>query len=242
MAEQVVIDNIYDELDMLTQKCIAKNKSSFFALFNSFFTLTSKDLIVVNCYVNKNSNIDMKKYIPLKGTSIREEHYGITAVSLSEYKKDVAYIVGKEHFRNESKSLTCVSVPIRVSKKIAGYLSLSSYKCNNVNGLRVFIESLSHNIEYEMNKLNIVKKLTGYASVLTDKYINFQLDAFSIKEREVIYRLLKGRSNFEIAQEMYISEATVKTHLKHIYEKCGTKNKTDTAVLILCRDLLENFG
>ncbi len=240
--EEDINNKTHKDLDILVGKCIAKSKSTFFALFNSFFTLTTEELVVINSFINKNSNVDIKKFVPLKGISLKEEHYGISAVSLSAYKKDVAYIVGKEHFRNESKNLTCVSVPLKYEKEVIGYLSLSSYKCNYVNGLRVFMECLSHNIEYELVKLNIIKRLNAYANVISQKYKDINLEELSHKEKEVIYGLLKGHSNFEIAQEMYISEATVKTHLKHIYDKCGTKNKTDTALLMLCRDLLENIG
>ncbi len=47
----------------------------------------------------------------------------------------------------------------------------------------------------------------------------------SPREREVIPLLNKGLSNREIAEKLFVSLATVKTHLHSIYEKTGTKSR-----------------
>ena len=47
------------------------------------------------------------------------------------------------------------------------------------------------------------------------------------KEIEVIEKILNGKSRKEIADELHISENTVKTHLKHIYEKLEVANKQE---------------
>ncbi|MGY1617320.1 response regulator transcription factor [Geodermatophilus sp. SYSU D00691] len=39
----------------------------------------------------------------------------------------------------------------------------------------------------------------------------------------------RGTSNCAIAEELFVSEATVKTHLVHVYEKLGV-NDRDAAV------------
>src|SRR5690606_17464920 len=41
----------------------------------------------------------------------------------------------------------------------------------------------------------------------------------SAREREVLGLVARGTSNREIARELFISEATVKTHLTHLYAK-----------------------
>jgi len=49
----------------------------------------------------------------------------------------------------------------------------------------------------------------------------------TVKEREVLDLLAKGMANREIASTLVISTATVKSHLAHIYEKLGAKNRQD---------------
>jgi len=48
----------------------------------------------------------------------------------------------------------------------------------------------------------------------------------SPREREVLTLLVSGRSNRDIARELFLSEATVKTHLIHLYDKLGVDSRT----------------
>ncbi|GGQ47546.1 response regulator [Streptomyces mutabilis] len=47
----------------------------------------------------------------------------------------------------------------------------------------------------------------------------------SAREREVLALVAKGTTNKEIAKSLFISEATVKTHLNHLYTKLGVKDR-----------------
>jgi DNA-binding CsgD family transcriptional regulator len=49
----------------------------------------------------------------------------------------------------------------------------------------------------------------------------------SERERQVIALLLKGRTYKMIAKELFLSENTVKTHIKNIYAKLNVRNKTE---------------
>lgn len=46
------------------------------------------------------------------------------------------------------------------------------------------------------------------------------------RENDVLSAVARGLTNREIAKEMFISEATVKTHLVHVYEKLGVTSRT----------------
>lgn len=50
--------------------------------------------------------------------------------------------------------------------------------------------------------------------------------ALSSREIQILGLLATGMTNRQIAKDLFISEATVKTHLVHIYEKLGVDNRT----------------
>ena len=56
------------------------------------------------------------------------------------------------------------------------------------------------------------------------------------REKELLVLLLKGKSNKEISDLLYVSTETVKTHLQNIYRKLGVKNRMEAAVLLLSRE------
>jgi DNA-binding CsgD family transcriptional regulator len=47
------------------------------------------------------------------------------------------------------------------------------------------------------------------------------------REREIILKVVQGKSNADIAGELFISLATVKTHLHNIYQKIGVDSRYD---------------
>lgn len=47
------------------------------------------------------------------------------------------------------------------------------------------------------------------------------------REREIILKVIQGKSNADIAGELFISLATVKTHLHNIYKKIGVDSRYD---------------
>lgn len=50
--------------------------------------------------------------------------------------------------------------------------------------------------------------------------------ALSAREREILGALATGESNRQLAARFFVSEATIKTHLIHIYQKLGVDNRT----------------
>lgn len=58
-----------------------------------------------------------------------------------------------------------------------------------------------------------------------------QLDALGEREREVAVAVGLGRSNAEIAAELYMSLPTVKTHVSRVLTKLGLNNRVQIALL-----------
>lgn len=62
--------------------------------------------------------------------------------------------------------------------------------------------------------------------------------ALSGRELEILGLLARGLSNRAIARELFISEATVKTHLVHVFDKLGVDNRTAAITTALQRGLI----
>jgi DNA-binding NarL/FixJ family response regulator len=57
------------------------------------------------------------------------------------------------------------------------------------------------------------------------------LDLLTPRETEVMALIARGRSNSEIAAELYLSEPTVKTHVTRIFAKIGVRDRVHAVVL-----------
>lgn len=64
----------------------------------------------------------------------------------------------------------------------------------------------------------------------------------STRELEVLSLVAKGYSNKEIARQLRISEATVKTHLLHAFGKLGVDDRTAAVTVALERGILRLEG
>jgi two-component system nitrate/nitrite response regulator NarL len=62
------------------------------------------------------------------------------------------------------------------------------------------------------------------------------LDALSARERAVATLVQRGLRNKEIADELGLTEGTVKVHLHKVFEKLGVRSRTDLILLGQARD------
>jgi DNA-binding NarL/FixJ family response regulator len=66
-----------------------------------------------------------------------------------------------------------------------------------------------------------------------------EFDELTAREQEVFRLIANGLSNTEIAQELYISDTTVKTHVTHILQKLDLRDRVQAVVLAYQTGLFE---
>jgi DNA-binding NarL/FixJ family response regulator len=76
------------------------------------------------------------------------------------------------------------------------------------------------------------------AERLIDRARGTAADALSAREIEVLLLAARGLGNSEIAQELFVSAATVKAHLTHIYRKLGVGDRTAAVTAALERGII----
>ncbi|MGD8903511.1 MAG: response regulator transcription factor [Anaerolineae bacterium] len=66
------------------------------------------------------------------------------------------------------------------------------------------------------------------------------LEVLTPREREVFFLASRGLKNAEIADELYLSEKTIKTHLRNIYNKLNLASKSELRLFAVKMGLAED--
>lgn len=59
---------------------------------------------------------------------------------------------------------------------------------------------------------------------------NAPVTEFTSREYDVLRELITGKSNKQIAETLFVSEETVKTHIQHMLEKTGYANRVELSI------------
>jgi DNA-binding NarL/FixJ family response regulator len=83
-----------------------------------------------------------------------------------------------------------------------------------------------------MKKKDLLKPLTHLSSA--------KLDILSPREMEIMELISKSMTNEEIADKLFISSKTVKTHLRNIFMKAGIRNRVEAALVYTRHTLISH--
>ena len=115
-----------------------------------------------------------------------------------------------------------------------------------VTGLRIgaddyivkpfILPNLLARIEAVLRRCQWQKEAAPKQEAVLNKNVN--IDALTPKEKEVLALVAKGASNQEIADQLYVRDVTVKTHLNSIFKKLKVTNRTQAVLLAMQMNLI----
>jgi len=124
--------------------------------------------------------------------------------------------------RDDARALSPEDLPAYMQLNTVGFMLKDGPTSRLVDGIRL-IASGTFVCEMELIR-HILTRLSHWAMV-TDEHTNGQ--QLSSREMEVLEMVVKGASNKEIAQELFLSEGTIKAHVSHIMAKVNVERRTD---------------
>ncbi|EGQ0357822.1 response regulator transcription factor [Staphylococcus pseudintermedius] len=90
-------------------------------------------------------------------------------------------------------------------------------------------EALMTSIETVLQGDKVIHKDAQHVmdTVITKPHM---LNKLSKRETEVLKEMAKGKTNKEIAETLFVSEKTIKTHVSHIFSKLEVTDRTQAAI------------
>jgi DNA-binding NarL/FixJ family response regulator len=81
----------------------------------------------------------------------------------------------------------------------------------------------------QKGELAAPRQLLGYFLSQNEKP---EIGDLSARGREILEMVVEGLSNAQIAARLYLSESTIKQHLRAVYKVLGVRNRTQAAKLM----------
>lgn len=141
-----------------------------------------------------------------------------------------------------------ISKEIITRNNIDLFLEAIYYGCLNGIDLPFYIDRekllplVNHIIKNNKEKLNNENiDFINKNILINDKVMRIKECLLTKRELEVLLEMQKGLTNIEIAENLYISKSTLKTHINNIYSKLNCKNKVEAINIAKEKQILKNI-
>jgi len=135
--------------------------------------------------------------------------------------------------REDARNLSPDDIPAYMRLNTVGFMMKDGPTARLLEGIRL-VASGTFVCETELIR-HVLTRLTQWATYSEDGRNGQQL---SDRETEVLTLVARGFSNKEIAQELFLSEGTVKAHVSHIMSKLALDRRTDLVRYALSTGLI----
>jgi DNA-binding NarL/FixJ family response regulator len=79
-------------------------------------------------------------------------------------------------------------------------------------------------------------------STATTEQIPLFNPPLTAREAELLILVARGLSNQQISRSLYVSLETVRTHLKHVYMKCGARDRAQAVIAAYESGMVRQWG
>ncbi|MFW1754877.1 response regulator transcription factor [Acinetobacter wanghuae] len=110
------------------------------------------------------------------------------------------------------------------------------FKSDNIPCLGISLIRSEHETAFTAQEIQIIKSCYDLAQYNSHDYLKTKPEPklehditklLTRSERQVLSHILTGKKNQEIADDLFVSLATVKTHIYHIFQKTMVKSKRE---------------
>lgn len=97
---------------------------------------------------------------------------------------------------------------------------------------------LNSNMQSEKSSLSN-SKTVRIRALVPEYHLYIQEHPLTKREIEILELIVEGDTNSEIAEKLYLTVGTVKTHLRNIFNKLNVSDRTQAAVIALRAGLVD---
>lgn len=97
---------------------------------------------------------------------------------------------------------------------------------------------LNSNMQSEKSSLSN-SKTVRIRALVPEYHLYIQEHPLTKREIEILELIVEGDTNSEIAEKLYLTVGTVKTHLRNIFNKLNVNDRTQAAVIALRAGLVD---